>query len=196
MKRPNVKTMLMLLPLTLAACAGGSGANEAQNAFKTVDQLSSKECSAAEVGSMLWEKKSGTMYACTDGTWLPLGGNSQAISCETKESADGSSVAIICNGETIGSVKNGANGESCQIVGEPLADNSRGVMTLTIKCGEAETKMEVPFTPVNTNEYRKHVVVRFPVQAIKETKTDDIYEEIWKNFKGGDNAELTVTDLD
>ena len=88
--------------------------------------------------------------------------------------------------------------KKCEIV-DTVRDNEKAIITVTIRCGEAETKMEIPFTPVNENlakVYKKHVVVRFPVQANKETKTDDIYEEIWKNLKGGDNAELTVTDLD
>lgn len=88
--------------------------------------------------------------------------------------------------------------KSCAIV-DTVRDNEKAIITVTIRCGEAETKMEIPFTPVNENlakVYKKHVVVRFPVQANKETKTDDIYEEIWKNLKGGDNAELIVTDLD
>ena len=88
--------------------------------------------------------------------------------------------------------------KSCAIVNTERNDET-AIITVTIRCGEAETKMEIPFTPVNENltkVYKKHVVVRFPVQANKETKTDDIYEEIWKNLKGGDNAELTVTDLD
>ena len=88
--------------------------------------------------------------------------------------------------------------KSCAIVNTERNDET-AIITVTIRCGEAETKMEIPFTPVNENlakVYKKHVVVRFPVQASKETKTDDIYEEIWKNLKGGDNAELTVTDLD
>ncbi|WP_233138358.1 hypothetical protein [Fibrobacter sp. UWB2] len=88
--------------------------------------------------------------------------------------------------------------KSCAII-DTVRDNEKAIITVTIKCGDAETKMEIPFTVVNENlakVYKKHVVVRFPVQANKETKTNDIYEEIWKNLKGGDNAELTVTDLD
>ena len=88
--------------------------------------------------------------------------------------------------------------KKCEIV-NTVRDNEKAIITVTIRCGEAETKMEIPFTPVNENlakVYKKHVVVRFPVQANKETKTNDIYEEIWKNLKGGDNAELIVTDLD
>ena len=88
--------------------------------------------------------------------------------------------------------------KSCAIT-DTVRDNEKAIITVTIRCGEAETKMEIPFTVVNENlakVYNKHVVVRFPVQATKETNSKDIYEEIWKNLKGGDNAELSVTDLD
>lgn len=44
--------------------------------------------------------------------------------------------------------------------------------------------------------YSKHVMVRFPVQTSKETNSENIYDEIWKNFKGGENAELIVMSLD
>jgi hypothetical protein len=88
--------------------------------------------------------------------------------------------------------------KTCSIVSTER-DNGRAVITVIIHCGDAETTMDLPFTIVNenlANVYKKHVVVRFPVQTAKETKSADIYEEIWKNLKGGENAELTVTDLD
>ena len=87
--------------------------------------------------------------------------------------------------------------KSCTII-DTVRNVEKSVITVKIRCGDAETTMEIPFTAVNenlANVYNKHVVVRFPVQTSKE-KADYIYEEIWKNFKGGDNAELTVMDLD
>ena len=88
--------------------------------------------------------------------------------------------------------------KKCEIV-DTVRDNEKAIITVTIRCGEAETKMEIPFTPVNENlakVYKKHVVVRFPVKAEKTTNSKDIYEEIWKNLKGGNHTELTVVDLD
>ncbi len=88
--------------------------------------------------------------------------------------------------------------KSCAIV-DMVRDNEKAIIIVTIRCGEAETKMEIPFTPVNENlakVYKKHVVVRFPVKAEKTTNSKDIYEEIWKNLKGGNHTELTVVDLD
>jgi len=88
--------------------------------------------------------------------------------------------------------------KSCVLV-DTVRNVEKSVMTVTIRCGKGKTTMDIPFAEVNENlakVYKKHVVVRFPVQASKETKTKDIYEEIWKNLKGGENADLTVMDLD
>ena len=285
------------------------------NQFTTVTSLNDEDCSDSTEGSMAFVKSKATMYVCSDGEWVAMSDH-EAVQyrCESKELKDKSGFAIICDGDTIGVVKNGKDGKdgsdgkngtngtdgkdgkngsngtngsngsdgqngasvdsaainkaikdalssasaksqseidealknlssasaknqkdvddalknlssatdkfgedidskfndaysswnaeledkSCAIV-DTVRDNEKAIITVTIRCGEAETKMEIPFTPVNENlakVYKKHVVVRFPVQANKETKTNDIYEEIWKNLKGGDNAELTVTDLD
>lgn len=262
--------------------------------YSIVSKLDPENCNDKTEGSLNFVKSEATMYACSEGEWVAMNDH-EAIQyrCTSKELDDKSGFAIICDGDTIGTIKNGINGtdgkdgsngtngtngtnadmdkiqkdidskfssasakqqkdiddvlanlssasaksqkdvedalknlssatdkfgeeinnkfndaysswnaeledRSCAIV-DTVRDNEKAIITVTIRCGEAETKMEIPFTPVNENlakVYKKHVVVRFPVQANKETKTDDIYEEIWKNLKGGDNAELTVTDLD
>ena len=259
--------------------------------YSIVSTLDPDNCNDKTEGSLNFVKSEATMYACSEGEWVAMN-DREAIQyrCTSKELEDKSGFAIICDGDTIGTIKNGINGtdgndgsngtngtnadmdkiqkdintiissasakqqkdidealkdlssasaksqndikdaiksfssassklgediddkfdaaysswnaeledRSCAIV-DTVRDNERASITVTIKCGEAETMMEIPFAPVNENlgkVYKKHVIVRLPVQANKETKTDDIYEEIWKNLKGGDNAELTVTDLD
>ncbi len=256
--------------------------------YSIVSKLDPDNCNDKTEGSLNFVKSEATMYACSEGEWIAMNDH-EAIQyrCTSKELDDKSGFAIICDGDTIGTIKNGINGtdgkdgsngtnadmekiqkdidsklssasaknqkdidnalnslssasaknqkdvddalksfssasskldedidskfndaysswnaalenKSCSIE-KTDRDDETAIITVTIRCGEAETEMEIPFTPVNENlakVYKKHVVVRFPVQANKETKTDDIYEEIWKNLKGGDNAELTVTDLD
>ena len=271
-----------------------------------VSSLDPEDCNDKTEGTMNFVKPKATMYICSEGEWVAMSDH-EAIQyrCESKELKDKSGFAIVCDGDTIGTVKNGKDGvngkdgtdgkngtngvdgkngtngvdgkngkdgtngtngtngndgkdadmnkiqkdidamissastqslkdiedalknlssatdkfgedidnrfndaysrwnaelenKACAIV-DTVRDDESAIITVTIKCGEAETEMKIPFTPVNENlakVYKKHVIVRFPVQANKETKTDDIYEEIWKNLKGGDNAELTVTDLD
>ena len=303
------------MSLYFAGCGDDVLVSEEASQFSTVNSLDAKDCSDSTEGSMAFVKSKATMYVCSDGEWVAMSDH-EAVQyrCESKELKDKSGFAIICDGDTIGVVKNGKDGKdgsdgkngtngtdgkdgkngsngtngsngsdgqngasvdsaainkaikdalssasaksqseidealknlssasaksqkdvddalknlssatdkfgedidskfndaysswnaeledkSCAIV-DTVRDNEKAIITVTIRCGEAETKMEIPFTPVNENlakVYKKHVVVRFPVQANKETKTNDIYEEIWKNLKGGDNAELTVTDLD
>ena len=87
--------------------------------------------------------------------------------------------------------------KACAIV-DTARDYERAVISVTIKCGDVQTTMEIPFTVVNeklAKVYSKHVMVRFPVQTSKKTSSE-IYEDVWTNFKGGDNAELTVMNLD
>ncbi|WP_254917853.1 hypothetical protein [Fibrobacter sp. UWB3] len=303
------------MSLYFAGCGDDVLVSEEASQFSTVNSLDAKDCSDSTEGSMAFVKSKATMYVCSDGEWVAMSDH-EAVQyrCESKELKDKSGFAIICDGDTIGVVKNGKDGKdgsdgkngtngtdgkdgkngsngtngsngsdgqngasvdsaainkaikdalssasaksqseidealknlssasaknqkdvddalknlssatdkfgedidnkfsdaysswnaeledkSCAIV-DTVRDNEKAIITVTIKCGDAETKMEIPFTVVNENlakVYKKHVVVRFPVQANKETKTNDIYEEIWKNLKGGDNAELTVTDLD
>jgi len=283
--------------------------------LNVVSTLDPEDCSDKTEGTMNFVKPEATMYVCSDGEWIAMNAQ-EAIKyrCSSKELKDKSGVEIICDGETIGTIKNGKDGvdgtdgadgkdgkngtngtngkdgtngtngtngkdgvsvdtaainksiqealssasaknekdvddiiksmssasaknqkdveealknlssakssfgedinkrfddaysswnseledKSCAIV-DTVRDNEKAVITVTIRCGEAETKMEIPFTVVNENlakVYSKHVVVRFPVQASKAKSTNGIYEEIWKNFKGADNAELTVMDLD
>lgn len=267
----------------ISSCS--SDESVSNDSLNVVSALDPDDCSKDNEGTMSFVKPEATMYVCSDGEWLAMNAQ-EAIQyrCESKELKDSSGFAVICDGDTIGIVKNGTDGKngkkgtsvdtaavnqsikdalssasaksqseidealknlssasaknqkdveealknlssatdkfgediyekfndaysswnaeledkSCEIV-DTVRDNEKAIITVTIRCGDAETKMEIPFTPVNENlakVYKKHVVVRFPVQSNKETKTDDIYEEIWKDVKGGDNAELTVTDLD
>ena len=232
--------------LNLSACGDESVVdNDGLSVLEELDE----ECTDQNDGSVAFVKSTRTVYMCADGEWIALS-DQEGIQyrCGSEYLKDSTGIAIVCDGDTIGTVSNGKDGikggngvtvdtaainksikdalsstssklsediddkfddaysswnakledKSCAIV-DTVRNNEKASITVTIKCGEAETMMEIPFTPSNknlANVYKKHVVVRFPVQASKETKTDDIYEEIWKNLKGGDNAELTVTDLD
>ena len=250
--------------LNLSACGDESVVdNDGLSVLEELDE----ECTDQNDGSVAFVKSTRTVYMCADGEWIALS-DQEGIQyrCGSEYLKDSTGIAIVCDGDTIGTVSNGKDGikggngvtvdtaainksiqeaiseasaknqkdvdaaiqnlssasskldeeidnkfkdaysswnaeledRSCAIV-DTVRDNEKASITVTIKCGEAETTMEIPFTPSNKNlgkVYRKHVIVRLPVQAQKKTKTNDIYEEIWKNLKGGDNAELTVTDLD
>ena len=89
--------------------------------------------------------------------------------------------------------------KACRVA-DTARDEEHSVIIVTIQCGDAQTELKIPYSETVVNEnlskvYNKHVVVRFPVQTSKKTNSE-IYEDVWTNFKGGDNAELTVMDLD
>ena len=89
--------------------------------------------------------------------------------------------------------------KACRVA-DTARDEEHSVIIVTIQCGDAQTVLKIPYSETVVNEnlskvYNKHVVVRFPVQTSKKTNSE-IYEDVWTNFKGGDNAELTVMDLD
>lgn len=87
--------------------------------------------------------------------------------------------------------------KSCKLNAEPEYSKDGKTVTISVKCGEAEKKFVANLDDENLKKvYKKHVVVRFPVYAEKTTSSEDVYEEIWKNIKGGNHTELTVVDLD
>ena len=87
--------------------------------------------------------------------------------------------------------------KSCKLNAEPEYSKDGKTVTISVKCGEAERKFVANLDDENLKKvYKKHVVVRFPVYAEKTTSSEDVYEEIWKNIKGGNHTELTVVDLD
>ena len=85
---------------------------------------------------------------------------------------------------------------ACRVDGDPEKDFDAGTVTVWVQCGSVRTPIVIPMETSDSRVYGKHVVVRFPVQAEKGFGSEQIYEQLWAGFKGGDHAELTVTDLD
>ena len=87
--------------------------------------------------------------------------------------------------------------KSCKLNDEPIISEDGKTVTVSVKCGTAEKTFVANLDDENLkNVYKKHVVVRLPVQTEKTTSSEDVYEEIWKSLKGGKHTELTVVDLD
>ncbi|MBP5247801.1 MAG: hypothetical protein J6Z31_08095 [Fibrobacter sp.] len=60
---------------------------------------------------MVFVKESAATYVCSDEEWVLLAGQENiTFSCESKVLKDSSGYAIICNGDTIGTVYNGKDG--------------------------------------------------------------------------------------
>lgn len=93
--------------LTLLACGDDVMYIENGDSFTTVESLKDADCTKDNEGAMVFVKKEATMYACTDSEWVAISA-SESIDyrCSAKNLKDSSGYTIICDGDTIGVVKN------------------------------------------------------------------------------------------
>ena len=68
-------------------------------------------CSASNEGELVWVRNEATPRMCSDGLWYAVAEGSVAATCSTQPLLDGSGVKILCGGDSIGVVLNGAKGE-------------------------------------------------------------------------------------
>ena len=137
-----------LFALLLAAC--GDDVTEVTNINYTgIDVVESvkdlPECVGDNEGEQAMVKAESSVRVCIDGEWKQASGKGAAtgdFSCKTENLKDKSSVKVVCNGDSVGVIKNGAQGEEgdagadCSIVGQ---DNS----TVTITCGGKSLTMNL-----------------------------------------------------
>ena len=68
-------------------------------------------CSATNEGELVWVKGETTPRMCSGGLWYAVAEGSVTATCSTQPFPDGSGVKILCGGDSIGVVLNGAKGE-------------------------------------------------------------------------------------
>lgn len=92
---------------TNIACGDDVMYIENGDSFTTVESLKDADCTKDNEGAMVFVKKEATMYACTDSEWVAISA-SESIDyrCSAKNLKDSSGYTIICDGDTIGVVKN------------------------------------------------------------------------------------------
>lgn len=70
------------------------------------------KCTSENEGAQVWVKKDGVAKFCVDGNWISVpGAVDDDYECSTRELSDGSGYKIVCNGDSIAVVLNGAKGE-------------------------------------------------------------------------------------
>ena len=156
----------------LAACGESTTENVTQinqmgmEVVKSVEDL--PKCTADNEGEIAWVKGENSSRVCVDGKWfatkdtLVVAGDTVYMdggdfSCTTKELKDKSGIKIICNGDSIGVVLNGADGKQ-GIQGEQGLQGDKGDpgdagegcaiagqsdTTVTIKCGGKSMTMNI-----------------------------------------------------
>ncbi len=80
------------------------------------------ECASENVGEMLFAADSGAVYYCADGKWQTLDGKDGAVGengafCKMESLEDGSGYKLLCGGDSVAVVLNGAKGEDGKLGG-------------------------------------------------------------------------------
>ena len=235
--------------LYFAACGDDVLVTEGGDNIYTTSSLDSVECTKETEGAMAFVKPTATMYACSDGKWVEISA-SDAIGyrCKSELLKDSSGYAIICDGDSIGTIKNGTIGKSaydlakankmvdttkiknekdwvaslkgeagknayeiakengmvdttkiknekewieslngaCQIV---KVESGKTSAFATIRCGDAESEIELPFSKNLSNVYKKTVMLKLPYLD----NSDDCRENC--NSVNSTAANLTVMEL-
>ena len=101
------------------------------------------KCTAEISGEMKFATKENAVYICADSAWKNVS-ETEKTACSAEALSDSSGFKIVCDGDSIGVVKNGANGidgkdgENCE-----LSDNGDG--TVSVVCGDASTTLYKAF---------------------------------------------------
>ena len=100
------------------------------------------KCTSEISGEMKFASKENAVYVCADSAWKNVS-KAEKTACSAETLSDSSGYKIVCDGDSIGVVKNGANGkagakgeagEGCEV-----SDNGDG--TVSVVCGESSATL-------------------------------------------------------
>ena len=121
--------------LGLMACGEETTTENVSHEASPVDIYASvgelPKCSKKNNGEMAWVKNEVSARVCVDGKWFATVSSRDTvkkgdIACSSVELADASGIKILCNGDSIGTVPYGRNGENGQ-KGEPGENGADGI---------------------------------------------------------------------
>ena len=102
--------------LFFLACSGEESVNveKQPSVVSLVSEL--PECNTSNEGANVLVDGESTVRICADGKWYAAAADTvyesgKALSCKAKKLKDGSGIKILCNGDSIGVILNGENGE-------------------------------------------------------------------------------------
>ena len=114
----------LALPITIAAALLAACGDTVENVYQTgLEVVASEddlpECSDENEGELAFVKGEAAVRVCVDGEWEATSQSvkdtvymESDVSCKTEELKDKSGLKIVCNGDSIGVVLNGADGKA------------------------------------------------------------------------------------
>lgn len=116
MKKVQYGLLAVFSALALTACGDDVTKVYEDGEFSSVTSLKDSECTEENEGAIIYSTEDKGMYACADGEWTAIAGkDSPLFRCETKTLKDSSGIAIYCDGDSIGVVKNGKAGAAGKV---------------------------------------------------------------------------------
>ena len=161
------KMKKLALPITIAAALLAACGDDVEN--NTINQMGMEvvdseddlpECSDKNEGEQAFVKGETSARICVDGEWLSMasdGSGNGDFNCKTVELKDKSGLKIVCNGDSIGVVLNGAKGDKGEdgqngTKGENGAKGDSGAgctlkdrteTSVTVACGDSTMVIEL-----------------------------------------------------
>ena len=147
------KATALIAAFLFAAC-GDTVENIYQTGTEVVSSVGDlPKCTADKNGAQAYVKGETSARICVDGEWYALksdDGSASAVdfSCKTEELKDRSGLKIICNGDSIGVVLNGAAGKDGQKgedgkAGSGCSISGKTDSTVTVACGDSTMVLEL-----------------------------------------------------
>ena len=100
-----------LLALFNTAC-GDDVIHVHNDVYAIVDSLDSLDCNSENEGKLALVKSTDVLYTCTDGEWSVVNASEAVdLRCKSEALKDSTGYKIICDGEIIGTVQNGTDGQ-------------------------------------------------------------------------------------
>ena len=155
MKKMLLSTPAFILETALAAFCLAACGDDIESVNQTgIEVVSTEnklpECTQENEGKQAFVKEDETTLTCINGSWK---GETAKFTCRTEELKDKTGSKIICNGDSIGVVQNGAKGES-GIDSKGCTVSAQTDSTVTISCtGENTTiKLDRSGTSIHDSE--------------------------------------------
>ena len=121
---------LAIAILGVTAC-GDSVENVNQIGMEVVDSAGDlPECTQENEGEQAFVKEDSSIRTCINGKW---NGKSSNFACKTEELKDKNGVKVVCNGDSVTVIKNGAKGKNGN-VGEDCKITAQTDSSVTIDC--------------------------------------------------------------
>ena len=124
----------------MVACGddGSSEVTQVERATVVSDISKLPDCTKDNEGELAFVNDEGVMRVCVKGEWKSSSESGNDFSCKTEELKDKSGLKIVCNGDSVGVVKNGAKGEN-GASSEGCSVTAQTDSTVTITCGSETT---------------------------------------------------------